>query len=319
MSKVIDVLRNTRETRFSFELLPPLKGRTIDSIYKAIDPLLEFDPAYINVTYHQEEVVYKKRENGLLERKTVRKRPGTVAIAAAIQYRYRHVTVVPHLICGGFTREETEYALIDLHFLGIHNILALRGDPTSAQKCFLAEKNGHVHAADLVRQIVNMNRGIYLDDELENSTATQFSVGVAGYPEKHVEAANTESDLRYLKEKVDAGAEYIVTQMFFDNQKYFDFVRRCRDAGIEVPIVPGLKPIRNAEDVRRLPQTFHIDIPDDFIREATKLTSDRDIWQLGVEWCIAQSKELKRNGVPIIHYYTIGKWANIKKIAQAVF
>jgi len=258
--KVIDKINNTKATLFSFELLPPVKGKSIDLIYKAIDPLMEFNPMNINITYHQQEVVYNQLANGYLEKKVVRKRPGTVAISAAIKCRYG-ITVVPHLICGGFNMEDTEDALIDLHFLGIQNLLALRGDPPRGEKTFLPESKGHNHAVELVRQIMNMNKGIYLDKELVNSTPTDFSVGVAGYPEKHFEAPNLSADLKYLKEKTDAGADYIVTQMFFDNRKYFDFVRLCRDGGINVPVIPGIKPITFLKDLNLLPQTFHIDLP----------------------------------------------------------
>ena len=227
--KVIEIIKNAKKTLFSFELLPPLKGNNIAPVYNAIDPLMQFNPSHINITYHQEEVIYKKLQNGLLEKKSIRKRPGTVAISAAIKYKYPDVEVVPHIICGGFTKEETEYALIDFHFLGIDNMLVLRGDPTKSSRIFIPEKNGHAHATELIEQIINMNKGKYLDDELENTTSTNFCIGVAGYPEKHIEAPNLNSDLQYLKEKIDKGAEYIVTQMFFDNKKYFDFVNLCRN------------------------------------------------------------------------------------------
>ena len=316
--KVIDKINNTRETLFSFELLPPVKGKSIDVIYRTIDPLMEFNPMNVNITYHQQEAVYRQVGNGYLEKKVVRKRPGTVAISAAIRYRYG-ITVVPHLICGGFTREETEDALIDLHFLGIQNLLALRGDPPRGEKLFMPEPGGHHHAADLVRQIMSMNRGKYLDSELANATPTDFSVGVAGYPEKHFEAPNLSSDLKYLKEKIDAGADYIVTQMFFDNRKYFDFVRSCRDAGITVPVIPGIKPITFLRDINLLPQTFHIDLPDELVHELEKCTTDQAAWQVGVDWAIMQSKELKARGVPVIHYYTIGMADNIRAIVKEVF
>ena len=316
--KVIDKILNTRETLFSFEILPPVKGNSIDEIYRTIDPLVEFNPMNINITYHQQEVVYKKVDDRLLEKKIIRKRPGTVAISAAIKYRYK-VTVVPHLICGGFTQEETEDALIDLHFLGMHNLLILRGDPPKGEKRFVSEEGGHVHAVDLVRQIMNMNKGIYLEEGLENATPTDFSVGVAGYPEKHFEAPNMKSDLRYLKEKVDAGADYIVTQMFFDNKKYFRFVENCRAEGITCPIIPGLKPITYLNDINLLPQTFYIEIPDELVHELSKCKTNKEARQVGVEWAIIQSKELKKAGVPVIHYYTIGIAENIRQIAEKVF
>ena len=317
--KVIDHINQSKKTLFSFELLPPLKGHNIGGIYRTIDPLMEFNPSFINITYHQEEVVYKKRENGLLEKRTVRKRPGTVAISAAIKYKYPSVDVVPHLICGGFSKEDTEYALIDFHFLGINNLLTLRGDAPKTTRVFVPEKEGHSYASALVRQISDMNRGKYLDELMENTTATDFCVGVAGYPEKHIESPNITSDLKYLKEKIDAGAEYIITQMFFDNEKYFSFVRNCREAGITVPIVPGLKPVVTLRDIRLLPQVFNIDIPEDLVREVNKCKNNEEAFHVGIEWAIMQSKELIQYGVPVLHYFTIGISENIRQIASAVF
>ena len=258
--KVAEILRNTKKTLISFEILPPLKGDSIEGIYRTIEPLLEFKPPYLNVTYHREEVVYKKHESGLLERRIVRKRPGTVAISAALHYKYG-IEVVPHIICGGFSREETENALLELHFLGIRNVLIVRGDPDKSTKTFVPEENGNNYAIDLVKQVMDLNQGKYLDDDLMNSTKTCFSVGVAGYPEKHPEAPNMRSDLAYLKEKIDAGAEYVVTQLFYDNQKFFNFVDECRKAGITVPIIPGLKPISVLSHLNILPKTFYIEIP----------------------------------------------------------
>jgi len=317
--KIIDLLKNTDKPLFSFELLPPLKGGNIESIYQLIDPLIEFNPINVNITYHQQEVVYKKLSGGLLQKKTMRKRPGTVAISAAIKYRYPQLEVVPHLICGGFTNSETEYALIDLHFLGIKNLLILRGDPPKSQRLFRPEPEGHEYAIDLVKQIVSLNEGIYQDEELKNKASTDFSVGVAGYPEKHFEAANMDADLKFLKEKVDAGADYIVTQMFFDNQKYFTFVDRCRAAGITVPIVPGLKPIASMNDLKLLPLVFHIDIPENLAAGLRKCKTNEDAIQLGIEWTVQQSQELKEYGVPALHYFTIGHTENIKDIAKEVF
>ena len=316
--KVTEILSHSKETRFSFELLPPLKGSSIQVIYDAIDPLMEFNPLNINITYHQSEVEYRRLPGGLLEKRIIRKRPGTIGIAAAIMNKYQ-VMVVPHLICGGFTREETEDALIDLHFLGIRNILALRGDPQKGEKYFIPEEGGHAHTLTLVEQIINMNRGIYLDENLKNAIPTDFCVGVAGYPEKHFEAPNMEADLRHLKAKIDAGAEYIVTQMFFDNRKYFDFVERCRKAGINVPVIPGIKPINTLRDIELLPRTFHIDLPEELVREIQKCKTNQEAKEVGIEFCIAQSKELVKAGVPAIHYYTIGVSDNIRKIAAAVF
>jgi len=317
--KVIDHINQSDKTLFSFELLPPLKGHNIGGIYRTIDPLLEFNPSFINITYHQEEVVYKKRGNGLLEKRTIRKRPGTVAISAAIKYKYPMVDVVPHLICGGFSREDTEYALIDFHFLGINNLLALRGDAPKTTRVFVPEKEGHAYASGLVKQITDMNRGKYLDEEMENTTPTDFCVGVAGYPEKHIESPNITSDLTCLKEKIDAGAEYIITQMFYDNEKYFTFVKNCREAGITVPVVPGLKPIVTARDLRVIPQVFNIDIPEDLVREVNKCKNNDEVFRVGIEWSIMQSKELIRYGVPVLHYFTIGISENIRQIASAVF
>ncbi|MCK9204413.1 MAG: methylenetetrahydrofolate reductase [Bacteroidales bacterium] len=317
--RIIDLINNSKKTLFSFELLPPLRGNNINSIYRITDPLVEYNPTFINVTYHQEEVVYKKRENGLLEKKTIRKRPGTVAISAAIKYKYPSVEVVPHLICGGFTKEETEYALIDFHYLGIDNILALRGDAPKNQRTFIPEKNGHAHASTLVAQIADMNHGKYLDEELLNSFHTNFCIGAAGYPEKHIESPNQDYDLRFLKEKIDAGAEFIITQMFFDNQKYFSFVDSCRKAGITTPIIPGLKPITTLKEINVLPQVFNIDIPETLVKEVLKCKTNEEVFDLGVEWGIAQSKELLKANVPVLHYFTVGISENIRQIVKAVF
>ncbi len=317
--KITDVLKNTKETHFSFELLPPLKGSSINQIYNTINSLMEFKPPYINITYHREEVVYKKRDGGLLERKTIRKRPGTVAIAAAIKYKYPDINVIPHLICGGFSKEETEDALIDLNFLGIKNILLLRGDPEHSSNMFIPENNGHKNAIGLVKQVANLNKGIYIDKELENSTPSDFTIGVAGYPEKHIESPNGFSDLHFLKQKVEAGAEFIVTQMFFDNQKYYDFVAACRKEGITIPIIPGIKPVAVQNHLSSLPKTFNIDLPEALVKEMIKCKNNKQVRELGVEWAIAQSKDLVKNNVPVIHYYTMGKPDNIYKIAKDVF
>ena len=316
--KVVDKLKNAEKPLFTFELLPPLKGRNIDEIYAAIDPLMEFNPAYINITYHQEEIIYKKRENGLLEKRTVKKRPGTVGIAAAIKFKY-NVMVVPHIICGGFSMEETEDALIDLHFLGVHNLLALRGDPPRGSRIFTPEEGGHKYTLDLIKQIMDMNQAKYLDIEMKNAKPTSFSIGVAGYPEKHFESPNMDSDLSYLKKKIEAGAEYVVTQMFFDNSKYFNFVRLCREAGIDVPIVPGIKPISTLRDINILPQVFHVDIPQELVNNIRKCTTNQEARQAGVEWATQQSKELIEFGVPSLHYYTLGESDNIRKICMDVF
>lgn len=316
--KVIDKLKSTDKTLFSFELLPPRKGRTLETIYHSIDPLIEFNPLNINITYHQQESVYKIQADGTTVRKIISKRPGTVAIAAAIMNKYKQ-TVVPHVICGGFTKEETEDLLIDLNFLGLNNILVLRGDPPHGIRDFIPVEGGHGHTNELVEQIVELNKGKYLEAELKNPTPTSFSIGVAGYPEKHFESPNMDEDLYWLKKKVDAGADYIVTQLFFNNQKFFDFCDRCKAAGIDVPIVPGIKPINTLKDLELLPRVFHIDIPQELFSEARKCKTNEQAKELGIEWTIAQSNELKNKGVPAIHYYTIGISDNIRKIAKAVF
>lgn len=306
-----------KKTLFSFEILPPVKGERIENLYQAIDPLMEFRPSFIDVTYHREEYVYKPRENGLLERRVIHKRPGTVGICAAIMNRY-HIQAVPHIICGGFTKEETENALLDLNYLGIKNVLALRGDAIKSETNFVPEPNGHAYATDLIEQIVNMNKGNYMDEELK-ANPTDFCIGVAAYPEKHFEAPNLPSDLHYLKEKIRLGGEYIVTQMFFDNQKYFDFVKACKDAGINVPIIPGLKPLTTKGQMTSLPKFFHIDIPQALVEAVNACKTDADVRQVGVEWCIQQSKELMDFGVPCLHYYSMSKSIAVRKIAEALF
>jgi len=316
--RVIEHITKAESTLFSFELLPPLKGQDFESTKKAIDPLMEFSPSFINITYHQEEVVYENLANGFMKKKTVRKRPGTVGIAAAIKYRYG-VNVVPHIICGGFTKEETENALIDLQFLGINDVLAVRGDPQVGMKKFIPEPDGNQHALELVDQISKLNKGIYLDEELLNTRSMNFCIGVAGYPEKHAESPNMDSDIHFLKKKIEAGAHYIVTQMFYDNQKYFDFVKMCRAEGITVPIIPGMKPITTMDQIVSIPKTFNVDIPAGLVKEMLKCKSNSEVRELGVEWSIGQSKELLESGVPVLHYYTMGKSDNIQKVAKAVF
>lgn len=303
---------------FSFEILPPLKGKSIQSIYDGIDPLLEFKPAFVNVTYHREEFIYKKREKGYLEKIAIKKRPGTVGICAAIKNKY-DIEAVPHLICGGFSKEETENALIDLNFLGIDNVLALRGDPIKTESHFVPEMGGNNYASELVEQIVNLNKGIYIDENIQKATPTDFCIGVAGYPEKHFEAPNMQADLKKLKAKIDAGADYIVTQLFFDNQKFFKFVEACRAMGITVPIIPGMKPITKLRHISFLPKFFHIDLPSDFTDELEKCKSDEDVSKVGIEWSIQQSKELVEFGVPCIHYYTMGKSSAVKSVASEIF
>lgn len=316
--KVTEHLAKAQSTLFSFEVLPSLKGRDIQDLYNGIEPLMEFNPSFINVTYHREEFVYKRLNNGLHERIAMRKRPGTVSICAAIKYKYG-VDTVPHLICGGFTRDETEAALLDMHYLGINNVLALRGDPVKGESQFVPEKEGHANASTLVRQIAQMNNGHYIDDEIVEGIPTDFDIGVAGYPEKHFEAQNMKTDLRYLKEKVDAGAHYIVTQLFFDNTKFFQFVEDCRKAGINVPIIPGIKPITTLKHITFLPKTFHIDIPEDLGDELEKCKNNADVMQVGIEWGIQQTKELIKAGVPCIHFYTMGKSEAVKQIVRGAY
>ncbi len=303
---------------FTFEILPPEKGMDIQSIYDTIDPLIEFDPKLTEVTYHREEVEFREHADGRIERKVLRKRPGTVGISAAIKFKYG-IEVIPHIICGGFNVEETENGLIDLHFLGINNLLAIRGDNLPGEKFFRATRGGHQYVSQLISQIRELNNGIYQDEELKNTAPTNFAVGVAGYPEKHVESPNIQADIKYLKEKVDAGAEYIVTQMFFDNSMYFDFVDRCRKAGITAPIIPGLKPISTKNQLLTLPRTFNISIPETLQIEPAKCEDNKEARQVGVEWAIMQSKELISKGAPVMHYFTMGKSDNICKIAKAVF
>lgn len=315
--KVIDHLKESDSTLFSFEILPPLKGKSIHSIFDGIDPLMEFKPRFINVTYHREEYIYKERENGLLEKIAMRKRPGTVGICAAIMNKYQ-VDAVPHLICGGFSKEETENALIDLQFLGIDNVLALRGDSIKTESVFRPHPEGHPHAVDLIHQIHDMNRGIYLVDDVQLAP-TDFCVGAAGYPEKHFEAMNLTTDLLYLKAKVDAGAEYIVTQMFFDNRKYFEFVDECRKIGINVPIIPGLKPIKTLQHITFLPKFFNVSFPEELSRELLKCRDSKSVEELGIQWGIQQSKELKAAGVPCIHYYTMSNSTMVRSIAKEIF
>ncbi|HQQ93740.1 MAG TPA: methylenetetrahydrofolate reductase [NAD(P)H] [Bacteroidia bacterium] len=316
--KLTKKLAESKKTLFSIEILPPLKGKSIQSIYDGIDPLMEFKPAFVDVTYHREEYIYKKREGGYLEKVSIRKRPGTVGICAAIMNKY-NVEAVPHIICGGFTREETENALIDLQFLGIDNVLALRGDSIKTEPAFIPEPNGHAYGLDLVKQIAEMNKARYLDDEMKNAAPTNFCIGVAGYPEKHFEAPNMTSDLKFLKAKVDAGAEYVVTQMFFDNSKYFQFVDLCRKNGITVPIIPGLKILSSLKQIVSLPKIFHIDIPQAFYEELETCRNDQQVKEAGIRWCIEQSRELVKANVPCLHFYTMGASESTKAVAKEVF
>ena len=316
--KVIDHLKKATQTLLSFEILPPLKGKDIRSIYEGIDPLLEFKPSFINVTYHREEVIYKERGHGLLQKIRLRKRPGTVGICAMIKAKY-DIDTVPHLICGGFSREDTEDALIELNFLGIDNVLALRGDAIKSEPAFIPERDGHVHAEDLIHQISGLNKGKYLYEEEQEASPTDLCVGAACYPEKHQEALNLSTDIAYLKRKVDAGAEYLVTQMFFDNAKYLRFVDLCRSEGINVPIIPGLKPLTTLKHIAFIPKTFSIDLPDTFARDLVACKTDADVKRVGIAWCVHQSKELKAAGAPCLHYYTMGKSEAVRTIVSQVF
>ena len=317
--KVTEHLANAKgKTLFSIEILPPQKGKTIDDLFSAIEPLMEFKPPFIDVTYHREEIMYKKRGDGLMEEVPLRKRPGTVGICAALKGRF-NVDTVPHLVCGGFTPEETEDALFTLHYLGINNLLLLQGDADKNPKTSDAPKSSYKYASDLVNQVAKMNKGHFLHEETENELKTNFCIGVAGYPEKHFEAPNLRTDLKYLKAKIDAGAEYIVTQMFFDNSKYFEFIDKCREAGINVPIIPGLKPITTKKQCTSLPKVFHVDLPDSLIDEVEKCKTDKEVKEVGIEFCIQQSKELMKQGVPCLHYYTMGNAEITCRIAKKVF
>ena len=304
--KVIEHINQARETLISFEILPPLKGKGIQSLYQHLDPLMEFKPAYINVTYHRSEHVFKKTPDGNFQKVVIRKRPGTESICAAIMNKYS-VDTVPHLICGGFGISETEDALINLNYLGIDNVLVLRGDAAKNETAFLPEPGGHEYTSDLLKQVINLNAGKYLEDDLKNTSQTKFCIGVAGYPEKHFEAPNMDSDLLYLKQKVDIGADYIVTQMFFDNEKFYAFVKACRDIGITVPIIPGIKPIYTKKQLTVLPKIFHIDLPAALSNEIMKCKNDEAVEQVGTEWLLQQSKDLIKFGVPVLHYYTLGR------------
>lgn len=306
------------ETLFSLEVLPPKKGENINNLFDAIDPLVEFNPAFIDVTYHREEYVYKRRPDGLLEKVITRKRPGTVGICAAIVNKYQ-IDAVPHLICGGFTKEETENALIDLNFLGIDNVLALRGDAIKSEPNFTPDPEGNAYASDLIEQIMDMNKGKYLHEDLGLDAKSNFSIGIAGYPEKHFEAPNMQLDLEYLKKKVDLGAEYIVTQMFFNNEKYFEFVDLCRANDINIPIIPGLKPIATKKQLTVLPSVFHIDMPDDLVKAVMDCKDNKQVKEVGVEWAIEQCKELKAKGAPVLHFYTMSRSELTQKIASAIF
>jgi methylenetetrahydrofolate reductase (NADPH) len=305
-------------TLFSFEIIPPQKGKSIQELYDNIDPLMEFNPPFIDVTTSREEFVYIDKGNGLLDKKLTRMRPGTLGICASIKHKY-NVDTIPHVLCGGFTKEETEYLLVDCHYLGIDNVMALRGDAMKEEKYFMPKNGGNNYAVDLVKQIKQLNDGKYLHDLIDVDNKADFCIGVAGYPEKHLESPSLQSDLKRLKEKVDAGADYVVTQMFFDNSKYFEFVEKARAIGITIPIIPGIKPIAVKKHMQLLPQVFRVDLPEDLISAIEKSTTAAEVKAVGIEWAIQQSLELKKAGVPVLHYYSMGKSENIRQIAKAVF
>jgi methylenetetrahydrofolate reductase (NADPH) len=317
--KVTQHIENAKgKTLFSFEIIPPQKGKSIQELYDNIDPLMEFNPPFIDVTTSREEYIYIDKGNGLLDKKLTRMRPGTLGICASIKHKY-NVDTIPHVLCGGFTKEETEYLLVDCHYLGLDNVMALRGDAMKDEKYFIPKEGGNNYAVNLVKQIKQLNEGKYLHDVMDISNKADFCIGVAGYPEKHLESPSLQTDLRRLKEKVDAGADYVVTQMFFDNSKYFEFVDKAKKMGITVPIIPGIKPIATNKHLQLLPQIFRIDIPEDLIKAVEQCKTNVSVRQVGVEWAIQQSLELKKAGVPVLHYYSMAKSENIKAIAKAVF
>ncbi|TCO10758.1 methylenetetrahydrofolate reductase [NAD(P)H] [Natronoflexus pectinivorans] len=318
MPTAAQLIRDLKQPGFSFELLPPLKGNSIKRVYKTIDALKEFNPLFINITSHRDEVVFKSIDNGLFEKKITRKRPGTVAVAASIQHLYG-IKVIPHIICSGFTKSETEYALIDLNFLGIHDLLLLRGDKSKNEKFYQAQDEGNKFAIDLIHQVNDLNKGVFLDSTQAEAFDTPFSFGVAGYPEKHEEAPNMESDLYWLKKKADAGAEYVFTQMFFDNSKYYDFVKRCREIGISIPIIPGLKPVTLMNQLTVLPKIFHTDIPEDFAKEIRKCKTDEQVVEVGIEWTTMQAKDLIANGVNLLHFYTMMATESVRRVAKDIY
>ncbi|MDR0938156.1 MAG: methylenetetrahydrofolate reductase [NAD(P)H] [Mediterranea sp.] len=316
--RVIDLIHKNKKTAFSFEILPPLKGTGIEKLYQTVDTLREFDPQYINITTHRSEYVYKDLGSGMFQRYRLRRRPGTVAVAAAIQNKYG-ITVVPHILCSGFTREETEYVLLDLQFLNITDLLVLRGDKARHEASFIPETDGYRHAIELQGQINDFNRGIFVDGSEIKATNTPFSYGVACYPEKHEEAPNMEADLHWLRRKVEAGAEYAVTQLFYDNRKYFRFVEMAREAGIDIPIIPGIKPFKKLSQLNTIPKTFKVDLPEELVAEVVKCKDDEAARQVGVEWCVRQCRELTRSGVPSIHFYSVGAADSIREVAKAIY
>ena len=317
--KVIDILNSSQKPFASFELVPPLKGSDVSRLYDSIDPLMQFQPPFINITCHRDEVEYVSNGDGSYRKMTLAKRPSTIAIVAAIMRRYPNLEIVPHVICGGASQSRVESELLDLHFLGIQNVVALRGDAIPGQRFFIPEPDGFSHSSELVAMIRHLNGGQYLDPTVKNGLSTDFCVGVAAYPEKHFEAANLDVDIQHLKQKVEAGADYIVTQMFFDNQQYFRFVDRLREAGITVPVIPGLKPISSQRQIDLLPRSFHIDIPQALVNEINKAKTADAVYQVGIEWAIEQSRDLLAHGAPAIHYYTMAKPDNVCQIVEKVF
>ncbi len=316
--KLTQHLAEAKDTIISFEILPPTKGKSIESIYSHLDPLMEFNPAFINVTYHRAESVFKKRQDGTFERVEIRKRPGTVGICAALMNKYK-IEAIPHLICGGFSKEETENALIDLDFLGIKNVLALRGDAAANEKFFNPHPHGHRYAEDLVKQIMDLNKGLYMEEDIIEGAKTDFCIGVAGYPEKHIEAPNMDTDIYYLKRKIDLGANYVTTQLFFDNAHYYNYVKKCRENGINVPILPGLKPLTNKKQLTMIPRTFNIEIPMELCNEMNKAKTEAACEQVGTEWLLHQCRDLLKNNSPVLHFYTLGKPKVIYDVLKQLF
>ena len=319
MTKITKYIQQAQgKTLFSIEVIPPVKGNSINELLANIEPLMEFKPPFVDVTYHREEYLEKTQPDGSVKQVITRKRPGTIGICSSIMHRFK-VDTVPHVLCGGFTKDETEDFLMDLHYLGIENVLVLRGDPAKPFKTFKPRTNGHAYASELLQQVASMNKGAYLHEEVETLDPTNFCIGVSAYPEKHFEAVDFDTDFKYLKEKVAAGADYIVTQMFFDNQKYYDFVHLCRAEGINIPIIPGLKPLSTKKQLSILPRLFHLDMPADFVKAVENCPDDAQARQVGIEWSIQQCKELMQFGVPVLHFYTMGKSDNIYKVAKALF
>lgn len=316
--KVTQLIAEAKETIISFEILPPTKGKSIESTYKHLDPLMEFNPAFINVTYHRAEQVFKKRVDGNFERVEIRKRPGTVGICAALMNKYK-VEAIPHLICGGFSKEETENALIDLDFLGIKNVLALRGDAAANEKFFNPHPKGHRYAEDLVKQIVSLNNGRYMEEDILEGAKTDFCIGIAGYPEKHFESPNMDTDIYYLKRKIELGANYVTTQLFYKNEHYFNFVEKCKENNIDVPIIPGLKPLTNQRQLTTIPRVFNVEVPVELYSEMMKAKTPEACEKVGEEWLLHQCRDLLKNNVKVLHFYTLGKPQVVYNVLKQLF